>query len=88
VTLRLHPLLALAASTALAGCNLAPTYVRPVGAVPVELPQGGVYPVAPTDAPDITKVGWRDFFTDDRLRRVIALGLANNRDLRLAKLLV
>ncbi|WP_445193036.1 efflux transporter outer membrane subunit [Sphingomonas sp. Tas61C01] len=84
MTLRLHPLLALAASTALAGCNLAPTYVRPVGAVPVELPQGGVYPVAATDAPDITKVGWRDFFTDDRLRRVIALGLDNNRDLRLA----
>jgi multidrug efflux system outer membrane protein len=84
VTLRLHPLLALVASTALAGCNLAPTYVRPVGAVPTALPQGGVYPVAATDAPDITRVGWRDFFTDDRLRRVIALGLDNNRDLRLA----
>jgi multidrug efflux system outer membrane protein len=76
--------IALAASTALAGCNLAPTYVRPVGAVPAALPTGGVYPVAATDAPDITRIGWRDFFTDDRLRQVIALGLENNRDLRLA----
>ena len=29
--------LALIASTALAGCNLAPTYVRPVGAVPARM---------------------------------------------------
>ena len=84
MTLRLHPVIALAASTALAGCNLAPTYVRPVGAVPAALPTGGVYRVAATDAPDITRIGWRDFFTDERLRQVIALGLENNRDLRLA----
>ncbi len=84
MTFRLHPAIALLASTALAGCNLAPTYVRPVGAVPAALPTGGVYPVAATDAPDITRIGWRDFFTDDRLRQVIALGLENNRDLRLA----
>ena len=57
MTLRLHPLWALAASTALAGCNLAPTYVRPVGAVPAALPQGGIYPVAATDARDITAIG-------------------------------
>lgn len=76
--------LGLLAATALAGCNLAPKYVRPVGAVPAALPQGGVYPVAATDAPDVTKIGWRTFFTDDRLRETIALGLENNRDLRLA----
>jgi multidrug efflux system outer membrane protein len=76
--------LALIASTALAGCNLAPTYVRPVGAVPATLPQGGVYPAASTDARDMTKVGWRDFFTDDRLRQVIQHGLDNNQDLQLA----
>ncbi len=76
--------LALLAATALAGCNLAPKYVRPIGAVPAALPQGGVYPVAATDAPDITRIGWRAFFTDDRLRNTIALGLDNNRDLRIA----
>src|SRR3546814_18332674 len=68
----------------LAGCNLAPKYVRPLGAAPATLPQGGVYPAAPSDAPDITRVGWRDFFLDPRLRQVIDTGLANNRDLRIA----
>jgi multidrug efflux system outer membrane protein len=77
-------LAALALSTMLAGCNLAPKYIRPVGAVPVDLPKGGVYPVAPTDAPDLTRIGWRDFFTDPRLRTTIETGLANNRDLRIA----
>ena len=73
-----------AASTMLAGCDLAPKYVQPAGAVPATLPQGGIYPAAASDAPDVTKLGWRDFFTDDRLRQVIANGLDNNRDLRVA----
>ncbi|MFG6284051.1 efflux transporter outer membrane subunit [Sphingomonas sp. S6] len=76
--------LALLSASALAGCNLAPKYVRPEGAVPVALPQGGVYPAAATDAPDVSKIGWQTFFTDDRLRKTIALGLENNRDLRVA----
>ncbi len=84
VTVRLPLLVLLAATTALAGCNLAPHYVRPESAVPPALPQGGVYPAAATDARDITKVGWRDFFTDGRLRQVIQQGLDNNRDLQLA----
>jgi multidrug efflux system outer membrane protein len=33
-------------------------------------------------------IGWRDFFGDERLRRLIALGLENNRDLRVAALRV
>ncbi|WP_408642007.1 efflux transporter outer membrane subunit [Sphingomonas radiodurans] len=77
-------LAALALATALSGCNLAPKYVRPGGAVPVALPEGGVYPRAATDAPDVTAIGWRDFFLDPRLRQVIETGLANNRDLRIA----
>jgi len=83
VTVR--PILALLlAGSALSACNLAPKYVRPSGAVPAALPEGGIYPRAATDAPDVTAIGWRDFFTDDRLRQVIQLGLDNNRDLRLA----
>lgn len=74
----------LVAGTMLTGCDLAPKYVRPAGAVPASLPQGGIYPAAPSDAPDATKIGWRDFFTDARLRQVIAQGLDNNRDLRVA----
>ncbi len=81
---RLNLFLTISASTALAGCNLAPAYVRPAGAVPAKLPQDGIYPAAATDARDITKLGWRDFFLDERLRRVIQLGLDNNQDLALA----
>jgi outer membrane protein, multidrug efflux system len=74
----------LAASTMLAGCDLAPKYVQPAGAVPATLPQGGIYPAAASDAPDVTKIGWREFFTDPRLQTVVGTGLDNNRDLRVA----
>jgi multidrug efflux system outer membrane protein len=77
-------LAALALTSALAGCNMAPKYERPTGAVPLALPEGGVYPRAATDAPDVTQIGWRDFFLDPRLRQVIETSLANNRDLRVA----
>ena len=82
----MKPPFALAILTAalLAGCNLAPHYGRPVGAVPPTLPQDGVYPPATSDAPDVTRIGWRDFFVDPRLRAVIEAGLENNRDLRVA----
>ncbi|WP_156370152.1 efflux transporter outer membrane subunit [Novosphingobium sp. Leaf2] len=74
----------LAGTALLSGCNLAPKYVRPTGAVPAALPQGGAYPSAATDGTDISRVGWRQFFLDPRLRQVIETGLANNRDLRIA----
>lgn len=81
---RSSPLLVLLTALALGGCNMAPRYARPAGAVPPALPQGGVYPSAASDAADVSAIGWRDFFTDARLHDVIALGLDNNRDLRLA----
>ena len=84
MTPRLHSLTAIAAVSALAGCNLAPAYVRPPSAIPAALPQGDSYPAAATDAPDITRIGWREFFIDERLRRVIQAGLDNNRDLQIA----
>ncbi|VWX46718.1 efflux transporter outer membrane subunit [Novosphingobium sp. 9U] len=75
----------LAGASLLGGCNLAPKYIRPVGAAPEQFPQGGAYPAPRADAPaDIALVGWRDFFTDPRLVAVIETGLANNRDLRVA----
>ena len=83
-TPRTTMLAALALTSALAGCNMAPKYERPTGAIPVALPDGGVYPAAATDAVDVTRIGWRDFFLDERLRQVIATGLENNRDLRVA----
>lgn len=77
-------LAAMAMATALSGCNLAPKYERPIGAVPSALPQEGIYPRAASDVPDVSQIGWRDFFLDPRLRQVIDSGLANNRNLRIA----
>lgn len=66
---------------ALAGCNMAPRYVRP------EMPVAAAFPEAAAAGPEAgvaADVAWRDFFIDERLRGLIALGLENNRDLRVA----
>ncbi|RVT89103.1 efflux transporter outer membrane subunit [Sphingomonas crocodyli] len=69
-------------ATMLAGCNMAPKYVRPALPVPAELPREANE--AGTDAVQPADLAWRDFFVDDRLRQLIALALDNNRDLRIA----
>ena len=77
--------LVFAAGLTLAGCNLAPKYVRPESAVPVATPVGPAY--AATDAAGAimpADTSWEVFFTDDRLRRVIRTALENNRDLRVS----
>jgi multidrug efflux system outer membrane protein len=79
-------LLLLSATIALAGCDMAPRYVRPQLPVPAEAPDGPAYPEGgtATDAAALADTAWRDFFTDPRLREVISTALVNNRDLRLA----
>ncbi|HLU79039.1 MAG TPA: efflux transporter outer membrane subunit [Burkholderiaceae bacterium] len=74
---------------ALAGCSLAPEYERPVAPIPgsfpyVEAANGRA--AGGTDAPAsyAADLGWREFFTDPRLRDLIALALDNNRDMRIA----
>lgn len=80
---RFH-LLALACATALLGaCSSLPEPARPAAPVPDRFP--GADATAST-APAADAVDWRDFFTDSRLREVIALALASNRDLRVAAL--
>ena len=65
----------------LAGCTLSPTYRRP------ESPVAPLYPGAPAAAAAAaTDIGWQQFFADERLRQLIKLALANNRDLRVAVL--
>jgi multidrug efflux system outer membrane protein len=52
--------------------------------VPAEYPAADITPVTGrAGAPDI---GWRDFFGDVRLQRLIAMALDDNRDLRIAAL--
>ncbi len=76
-------LLTLALAAALGGCSLMPAYVRPASPVPQAYPT----PLAETaNATAAADTGWRDFFADERLRQLIALALANNRDLRVAVL--
>lgn len=80
MTLRNIALMASAAS--LAGCSLAPANVRPDGAIPATLPQGGAYPVLGSEQADVTAIGYRQFLLDPRLQQVVATALDNNRDLR------
>src|SRR3546814_8732030 len=79
--LRKFPLVLLA-TTILAGCNMAPEYHRPAMPAPAELPSVSTEPQQGTIEP--ADLAWRDFFTDERLRRLIALALEKNRDLRVA----
>ena len=84
----MRTLLSVSLAAALAGCSLAPTYERPDAPVSAAYPAGAAYkPDAVNPAGVATAdVGWRDFFTDPLLQRLIEMSLANNRDLRVAAL--
>ena len=79
----------LAILTALSGCaTLEPPYKRPAAPVPSSWPSGPAYrksTAAPAGA-SVAGIPWREFFIDPQLRKVIALALENNRDLRIALL--
>lgn len=71
----------------LGGCiNLAPDYARPAAPVPAAWSQGASAGIVQNTAQDAAAIAWNSFFMDARLREVIGLTLANNRDLRLAVL--
>lgn len=94
ITLRSFSALASALVVAifLGGCvNLAPHYQKPAAPVADNWTQtiDGKSIVAAhgsTSRGSADNIGWRDFFIDPRLRKVIALTLQNNRDLRVAVL--
>ncbi|TAN83651.1 MAG: efflux transporter outer membrane subunit [Gallionella sp.] len=64
----------------LGGCSPMPSYERPAAPVSAAWPDnawaGGTRRIADT--------GWQHYFTDPRLRALIAAALENNRDLRIA----
>ena len=76
-------LLPLASALLLSGCiSLAPEYERPEAPVEQVWPQDEATKNAELLTEGLQK--WSDFFTDERLTKLIELGLQNNRSLRSA----
>lgn len=73
--------LILLAAGILTGCSMAPTYERP------DAPVENLYPTGGTETPSAAnRIGWEEFFHDERLKALIAAAIENNRDLRVAAL--
>ncbi len=72
----------------LTACTMAPEYKRPEAPVPASWPTGPAYKEAVADraGPAAADMDWREFYTDEKLQKVIEVALANNRDLRVAAL--
>jgi multidrug efflux system outer membrane protein len=86
-------------AAALSACTLMPHYQRPQPPVPDRWPADAGAPTAAASAaaPGVTpgaaqpgvsadQIGWRDFFTDPRLARLIEIAIENSRNLRIAVL--
>jgi multidrug efflux system outer membrane protein len=79
--------LVLLAGALLAGCAVQPTYQRPALPVAAAWPVGPAYGAQPAQGTrPAADIGWRDFLIDARLRKLVEIALANNRDLRVAAL--
>ncbi len=74
--------------TLFSGCTMAPKYERPAAPIPADWPKGTAYQEikTPGDFPQVKELPWREFFTDERLKKITETALSNNRDLRLAAL--
>ena len=70
------------------GCSLAPQYTQPQALIPAEWPQGAAYKDtrAMSGAPTVPELSRQEYFTDEKLQKIIEMALSNNRDLRLAAL--
>lgn len=75
--------LALSAAVLIVGCTMVPKYERPPAPVTPAWPNLSASNNAAQAASDMD---WHEFFDDPRLQQLIALALANNRDLRVAAL--
>jgi multidrug efflux system outer membrane protein len=78
----------------LTACSFEPTYERPAAPVASTFPNGPNYQSGSSTSGQSDRagsaptadIGWRDFFADPRLQRLISIALNNNRDLRIATL--
>ncbi len=66
------------------GCSFIPKYERPAAPVAGAFPGGNV--AAGQTAAAAADIAWQDYFPDARLKQLIGIALANNRDLRVAVL--
>jgi outer membrane protein, multidrug efflux system len=71
----------LLAIAALAGCTMEPRYRRPQADLASEWPEA-----APSAMSAASDIGWREFFADARLQKLIELALLHNPDARVARL--
>ncbi len=78
--------LTIAITLALSGCSLIPDYQRPDMPVQAQWPEGAAYDQGLSASTTATELGWRQFFVDPTLQRLIGISLENNRDLRQAAL--
>ena len=77
------------AAAVLSGCTMIPDYQRPAAPVAAAWPEGAGYGGAADAAQTGTlaaELGWRTFFRDPALQRLVEVALVNNRDLRVAAL--
>jgi len=89
-----YSLMAVAVALFAAGCTMEPKYERPAAPVSGAFPGDGVYATQPApgagarsaNGQAAVDIGWRDFFVDQRLQRLIDIALKNNRDLRVSVL--
>jgi multidrug efflux system outer membrane protein len=74
------------AAFVLGGCSLIPDYQRPEAPVATQWPTGPAYEPAQAAGVAAAEQGWRQFFHDPALQKLIETSLVNNRDLRVAAL--
>jgi len=76
--------LTILAAAFMAGCSMAPHFVRPTPPVAEAFPTiaSTVATSTNNETRSAVDIGWREFFPDQRLQTLIDTALANNRDLR------
>lgn len=73
-------------SSLISGCSFMPEFTRPNAPVSDHWPTSQNQENPNTLELQAADIGWREFFVDNKLRKVIELALVNNRDLRIAAL--
>jgi multidrug efflux system outer membrane protein len=83
-----QPLVPVLCATVLSmlGCTLEPRYQRPEAAIAPQWPQPAAPQSAQAAATAASDIGWRDFFEDASLQKLIELALLHNPDARVAEL--